>query len=288
MVMPWRSILLARDRQARLSGAAVVASEASTRPDPRQGRPWPHPCVRRFGQTARAAFAAGAGRPVAARASPAPSDAAPQGGSQHAPSQPLALTIRPTIDRRNDGRPQGSPRPCVPAGGLGRGGGGTQTHTKTEPPKGSASRPPNHRCRAGSYLRNNEAEVGCLLLCSRPRRGELRGQLAIYLGSCCNAAYQQGRRRRHGHVDGYMAASHLRRDTNALRTALSRPVVEARQHAGHHCGRASEHHHLWVPVRRPECHPEPGRLSRHLHTTRLWRGSCCRLRRFTRCVLNQV
>ena len=33
-----------------------------------------------------------------------------------------------------------------------------------------------------------------------------------------------------GTSNGCMAASHLWRDTNALRTTLSRPVVEARQH----------------------------------------------------------
>src|SRR4051812_33090780 len=64
-----------------------------------------------------------------------------------------------------------------------------------------------------------------------------------------------------------MAASHLWRDTNALRTTLSRPVVEARQHACHRRGRASEHHHLRVPVWRPERHPEPGRLSCRLQKT---------------------
>src|SRR5215217_3410737 len=36
--------------------------------------------------------------------------------------------------------------------------------------------PPNHRCRAGSYLRNDKAKGGCSPLCSRPKRGELSGR----------------------------------------------------------------------------------------------------------------
>src|SRR3954452_12600399 len=36
--------------------------------------------------------------------------------------------------------------------------------------------PPNHRCRAGSYLRDDKVEVGCSPLCSRPNRGELSGR----------------------------------------------------------------------------------------------------------------
>src|SRR3954447_13786306 len=36
--------------------------------------------------------------------------------------------------------------------------------------------PPNHRCRAGSYLRNDGAKGSCSPLCSRPKRGELSGR----------------------------------------------------------------------------------------------------------------
>src|SRR3954471_16816502 len=77
---------------------------------------------------------------VAAHEPPAPFDGVPQGGRRGAPSPPLAPTIRPTIDRLNNGQPLRSPRLQVHAGWLGRGGWGTRTHTKTEPPRALPSR----------------------------------------------------------------------------------------------------------------------------------------------------
>src|SRR3954462_5879067 len=83
---------------------------------------------------------ADAGRPAAAGAARAPSDAAPRCDRPDALSHARVQTIPPANDRPNDGQLRWPPRPRVHAGRLVRGGHKTQTHTKTEPPRARACR----------------------------------------------------------------------------------------------------------------------------------------------------
>ena len=79
-------------------------------------------------------------RPAAADAAPARPNVAPQCGGPDASSLAPVPTTRPASGRLTGGRRQGTPKPQVRAGWLGRGDQGTHTHTKAEPPQASESR----------------------------------------------------------------------------------------------------------------------------------------------------